>query len=280
MAKKTRYTIEQLKEAVKNNFSIAATCRQIGLRPRGGNYKTLLFKIKEHKIDTSHFSGQGWRKGSKIPNRKAQNLSEILIENSSYQSSKLRSRLIESGVKQYKCESCNNEEWMGKKIPLELEHCNGINTDNRIENLKILCPNCHAQTEHYRGKNKKSALSEMKEVEYRKFREASLTGNPDPSVHTLNEGAETRHGRSKPKKELVEKKCLYCDTAFVGKSKKYCSSKCYRDHNSEHVPKVPEILDAFKTYKSFTKVGDHFNVSDNAVRKWCLKYGIMDMIKV
>lgn len=53
----------------------------------------------------------------------------------------------------HKCESCNLEEWLGNKIPLELDHINGVNNDNRIENLRILCPNCHALTPTYRGKN-------------------------------------------------------------------------------------------------------------------------------
>lgn len=277
---RTSYTKDQLEQAIKDNYSIANVCREVGIRPTGGNYKTINQKIKEFGFDTSHFTGQGWRKGSKIPIRKGLELSEILVEDKPYHSHRLKQRLIENGLKQHKCENCNNENWMGKAIPLELEHCNGNNIDNRIENLKLLCPNCHAQTDHYRGRNKKSALSEMKAVEYRKLREASLTGNPDPSIQSLNEGAETRHGKSKAKQESIIKKCLYCDNTVRGKNKKYCSSKCYRDHNCEHLPKVPEILEAFKNHKSFTKVGEFFNVSDNAVKKWCLKYGIMAMIKV
>ena len=70
-----------------------------------------------------------------------------------YQSNKLRVRLIQEGVKPHKCECCGNEEWMGQPISLEVDHVNGISTDHRLENLKILCPNCHAQTETYRGKN-------------------------------------------------------------------------------------------------------------------------------
>ena len=67
-------------------------------------------------------------------------------------------------MKEKKCECCGNTEWLGKPIPLELHHINGINSDNRIENLEILCPNCHSFTENYRGLNK-SALKETLEVE-------------------------------------------------------------------------------------------------------------------
>lgn len=80
-------------------------------------------------------------------------LNELLVQFSTYQSNKLRKRLLAEGLKERKCEKCGLTEWNGKTAPLELDHINGIKTDNRIENLRILCPNCHAQTEHYRGRN-------------------------------------------------------------------------------------------------------------------------------
>lgn len=80
-------------------------------------------------------------------------LEEILVKNSKYQSNKIRIRLLKAGIKQHKCEQCLNSYWNGVLIPLELEHINGNNSDNRLENLKLLCPNCHAQTDSYRGKN-------------------------------------------------------------------------------------------------------------------------------
>jgi hypothetical protein len=194
-----KFTEEQIKNAVQQSLSIANVCRVLGIRPCGGNYKTLHHKIKTWNIDTSHFTGQGWNIGLKFNPNPKQPLSEILIENSSYVTgTKLKKRLINEGVKKNICEICNLNSWMGKPLILELNHINGNNLDHRLENLQILCPNCHSQTSTHRGKNKLSALSEKKEVEFRKFREAltdNADGNPEPSPY--REGAETRHGTSK-----------------------------------------------------------------------------------
>ena len=82
-------------------------------------------------------------------------IDEILINGSTYQSFKLKRRLLKEGLTQHICENCSLTEWQGHPIPLELHHINGINIDNRLENLILLCPNCHALTDSYRGKNKK-----------------------------------------------------------------------------------------------------------------------------
>jgi 5-methylcytosine-specific restriction endonuclease McrA len=80
-------------------------------------------------------------------------LVDILVEKSTYQSNKLRKRLLADGLKEHKCEVCFNTTWMDKPIPLELDHINSINDDHRLHNLRLLCPNCHAQTDCYRGRN-------------------------------------------------------------------------------------------------------------------------------
>ncbi len=277
---KYKYDEDDLKNAVKKSKSIAGVCRILNIRPVGGNYKTIKQKIKKYNIDISHFTGQGWNVGLKFKPMKKRPLSEILVENSTYTNSNvLRKRLFNEGVKEKRCEICMLSEWLGLPIPLELDHINGVNTDHRIENLRILCPNCHAQTPTYRGKNNLSALSEKKGVEFLKFRETltgNADGNPEPShCNKTMKGAETKQGKSKSKKT---KKCLICET-LISNNRKFCSVECYRSSINKSIPKVPELLESFKTEKSFTGVGKKYNVSNNAVKKWCKNYGILDMIK-
>lgn len=153
---KRKWTDEQLIEAVKTSLSYAEVMRKLGLKAAGSNYDTVKKKIKEYNLDTSHMTGQAWNQGDRYkPIREAQPLEAILIENSSYRSTyHLKDRLLKECMKEYKCECCGNTEWMGKPIALELHHVNGIKNDLRIENLQLLCPNCHAFTDNYRGKNR------------------------------------------------------------------------------------------------------------------------------
>lgn len=81
-------------------------------------------------------------------------IERVLTENSDYNRTQLKERLVKEGLKEYKCECCGISEWMGKPISLQLHHLNGIHNDNRFNNLQFLCPNCHSQTENFgtRGK--------------------------------------------------------------------------------------------------------------------------------
>ena len=92
---------------------------------------------------------------------------EVLVENSTWTSTyHLKERLFKESLKEKKCECCGRSEWLDKPIALELHHINGIKDDLRLENLQILCPNCHAFTDNYRGKSKvQSAQKEISEVE-------------------------------------------------------------------------------------------------------------------
>ena len=153
MTSRYTYSEEELREAVKTSTSIRQVLDKLNIAPAGGNYQTTNRRIQKLDIDISHFSGQAWNKGRVIGPKRP--IEEYLKENSVVQSFKLKNRLITEGLKQHKCECCGITEWMGKPTPIELDHINGNHHDNRLENLRILCPNCHAQTDTYRGKNKK-----------------------------------------------------------------------------------------------------------------------------
>lgn len=150
-----KHTKEELEIVVKQSLGIRDLCRKLNIIPAGGNYKTLNSKIKKWGIDTSHFTGSAWNVGERYkPFGKKRKLEEILVENSSHvNSSSLRKRLLSEGIKENKCECCNLTMWLDKPIKLELHHSNGNNSDHRIENIELLCPNCHSYTDNYRGKN-------------------------------------------------------------------------------------------------------------------------------
>ena len=138
--------IKDLEEAVKSSRNIRQVIQKLGLVPAGANYKRIKKLIERNNLDITHFSRSA-AGGSfhKIP------LIDILVEKSHYTSSNhLRFRLLSEGVKEHKCDSCNNSEWLGAKISIELHHKNGNNSDNRLENIQFLCPNCHSLTSTYR----------------------------------------------------------------------------------------------------------------------------------
>lgn len=166
---KYKFTKEQFEKVVKKSLSIAQVCRELGIVAVGGNYKTVHSKIKLWEIDTSHFTGAAWNVGERYrPVKEKAPLSEICIENSTHTNTgSLKKRLYKEGLKEQKCECCGITEWQNKPISLELDHINGVNTDNRLENLRILCPNCHSQTHSFRGKNKDSAINAQRLLNYK-----------------------------------------------------------------------------------------------------------------
>lgn len=153
--KPRKWTVDQLKTAVKTCGSIRQVLNALGLREAGGNYTQVKRYIKLHNIDISHFHGRAWSKGLKKPFNPRIPLDKILVKNSSYQTYKLKKRLIRAKLKPVNCEECG---WAGVskdgRIPLELDHINGDSSDHRLENLRILCPNCHSLKPTHRGLNR------------------------------------------------------------------------------------------------------------------------------
>ncbi len=148
--------MEDLKKAVENSTSYRQTIAKIGLRPTGGNYDQVKKYIKESGLSTDHFRGKGWNAGLKGIGKPRIPLKSILVKNSNFQTYKLKNRLFKVGLKPKHCEICG---WAATTpdgyLPLELDHINGDRHDHRLENLRVLCPNCHSLQPTHRNRPRK-----------------------------------------------------------------------------------------------------------------------------
>lgn len=138
-----KYTKEILEPIVSSSGSWAEVCRQVGVVPATGAQSHIKKVASKFSLDSSHFLGQGWSKGKTYHRR---NTSEYLVNPSFINSDKLRKRLIAEGIKEKACERCGLNYWFNDdEVPLELDHINSDHFDCRLENLRILCANCHYQ---------------------------------------------------------------------------------------------------------------------------------------
>ena len=154
-----QYDKEWLQELCLDSYSYAEVLRKAGRKQGGGAQATLKKKIEEFGIDISHFTGMHWQAS---PNQEKQNrekytLDEIFVKNSPITQKVLRGYVKRHQVLEYQCVNCGcNGEWQGGQIALEIDHIDGDNTNNELSNLRYLCPNCHALTDTYRGRNIKA----------------------------------------------------------------------------------------------------------------------------
>jgi ssDNA-binding Zn-finger/Zn-ribbon topoisomerase 1 len=138
--KYTLWTKDKLENVVSDSYSIAEVLKKLGLRPTGGNYSNLKRNIKLFGLNITHFVGQAWNKGLHKP-----------LGNLKGKAAIRKCILKEVG---YKCEDCGLTNWRDKPLTLELEHIDGDSSNNSRENLKILCPNCHSQTDTFRNRRR------------------------------------------------------------------------------------------------------------------------------
>lgn len=141
-----KWSDQDLIESVKTSFTKSDVIRKLGYSSKNsGNFQTIDRYIKALNIDTSHFKYE-----FVLPNIKEYDLEKILIENSPYSSTKnLKKKLLKHKLLINECYICKVTDWYGKKLNLQLDHINGDRQDNRIENLRLLCPNCHSLTDTF-----------------------------------------------------------------------------------------------------------------------------------
>lgn len=151
----TKYTRELLEPLVKESISVAQVLRKLGLKEAGGTHSHISKTIKQYELDTSHFLGQASNCGETHkggPEKKEWH--EVLIERQigrRQAAVRLRKALIESG-REYKCEECKQLPWWNEKeLRLQVDHKNGNWLDDRPDNVRFLCSNCHSQTKGFSG---------------------------------------------------------------------------------------------------------------------------------
>lgn len=296
---KYKYTESQLIEACKVSFSIAGVMRELGIPDdHGGARKRIDKWIEKLGINTSHFTGQGHSKGRKLGPKT--DIEEYFSGEKRIGSNELKKRILGAGLKPYQCECCKNTDWMGSPIPLELHHINGDRLDNKLENLSLLCANCHAQTDNFRGSKKRI---HKKKSEHKTEEEviAAINNNFYASTALKELGLVPRganyerinrlikSGKAKLKeKEIViripsqDAKKRNPNAVFINKCKCGCDitrsaklcEKCSKESQRRVERPTKEVLEKEIADNSFLALSRKYGVSDNAIRRWCKAYGI------
>lgn len=239
MALTVSFTREQAERAVAASKSYSEALRRLKLRAAGGNHRTLKKYVERWDISTEHFD-PNW--ALRTRNRRRMPLDEILVEHSTYSRGHLKERLYDEGIKQRKCELCGQgEEWRGARMGLILDHINGVANDNRIENLRIACPNCAATFDTHCGRSNRRAPIER-------------------ACARCGEGFRVRYASHR-----------YCSQA--------CGTRAMRPARGVPQPQRRKVvrppleqLRAETEEMGFSAVGRKYGVSDNAVRKWLTSY--------
>lgn len=239
------FSEEELREIVKNSLNMKEVIAKLGYSTvSGSNHKTVESRIKKYNIDISHFTS------SRPIERNREN---VFMENSTASQATLR-RWYEKEDIEYICTICGQKPiWQGKKLTLILDHINGYNHDNRLSNLRWVCPNCNQQLET---------------TGHSKFHMEKVVNNTVPLSN------ETPL-KTTIKKEVVKNKCVDCGTDISARATRCnsCQNK-FKTIPLEQMPVTREELKNLIRTLPFTQIAGRFSVSDNAIRKWCNKFSL------
>lgn len=237
---------EKIREAVETTTSYADAIRHLNKEPNGGNYRWLKVHIKRLGLSTDHFlsrseiSAKGHRDHPREPIYKISHEDLFSKESTCYSTKTIKKRLVKSQAITYECSVCKIKDWQEKAISLHLDHINGDPLDHRIENLRLLCPNCHSQTNTYCSRNRKGKVPAPPTL----CRECQSP---------ISRGAiKCRGCRSKPK-QLAEKIPIIRKTKIV-------------------YPPTEQLVELCKEH-GFCEIGRRLGVSDNAIRRYLARRG-------
>ncbi len=223
-------TKEEMQSIIDKSSSIGEVIEHLGLA-RNGNYQTFYRRVKQDGLDIHGLKERSIK--NRRPARKHDNES-MFVEHSNVCTAVIKRRIIKDALLPYECSKCHNKgQWEGQRLSLQLDHKNGVTNDNRMLNLRFLCPNCHSQTETFCSKNR---IKKSKEIT-----KACIGCNT----------------------EFISKYSLYCGECRWERNSRYRKVK--------DRPSV-EVLTEEINKNGFVATGRKYGVSDNSIRKW-LKWG-------
>lgn len=226
-----KWSEENVLEAIKNAECKSDVLRNMGLSMSSGNFQTLDKFCKQYFIDVSSFeykNNRGFKWNKVITN------DNLFTQDSKSSTQTVKYRIITQNLLDYSCQKCHNKgEWQGEKLSLQLDHINGVNDDHRLENLRFLCPNCHAQTTTY-------CMGAVKAAKRQQKQEKKMAQKIINSQNQKNKRG-IRKVENRPTKEELQK---MIDT-------------------------IPYVT-----------IAKMYGVSDNAIKKWAIRYGIYKLKKI
>lgn len=228
MGKYRNYTDEDVVRYTKEVHSLRQLLGKLNLKEAGGNYDNIRRLLQKLGADTSHWMGPGWNKGKQLKDWTAY-----------ARASAVKPHLIKK--RGHRCEECHITEWRGLPVVLEIHHIDGDRTNNAVDNLFLICPNCHSMTDNWRGRGNKCTNTKQ------------LSAKPPRKTEST-------------RKKIVNKLCTCCSKP-ISKLAHRCKSCSKYLQNTKIEWPAHSVLTKMVLDKGYCQTGNELGVSDNAVRK-------------